>query len=106
MTTTEASTQTASLTLPAPVLRDLLAGAVVCAARDMTTPALECVRLTWDGADVKADSTDRYRIVEGTYGAAKSTGPASILLDRRESTPSSFAERGRSSLSPSTSALR
>lgn len=84
MTTTEASTQTASLTLPAPVLRDLLAGASVCVARDVTMPALECVRLTWDGADVKADSTDRYRMVEGTYGAAESTGPASILLDRRD----------------------
>lgn len=74
----------ASLTLPAPVLRDLLTGALVCAARDATTPVLECVRLAWDGATVKVDSTDRYRMVEGTYGAAESTEPASILLDRRD----------------------
>jgi hypothetical protein len=74
----------ATVTLPSSVLRDLLAGAVVCAARDATTPVLECVRLTWDGTDVKADSTDRYRMVEGTYGAAESTGPASVLLDRRD----------------------
>ena len=84
MTITEASTQTASLTLSAPILRDLLAGASVCTARDMTTSVFECVRLSWDGADVKADSTDRYRMVEGTYRGAATTGAATVLLDRRD----------------------
>ena len=88
MTIIEASTQTASLTLPAHVLRDLLTGALLAASRDTTMPVLSAVHLAWEVAPERGDNldgaliataTDRYRMNEGrTQCAAPCAGEALV----------------------------
>lgn len=55
--------------VPASVLRDLLAGALVAVGRDDTLPTLTGVRLEWQDGTLAAVSTDRYRLAVGEYAA-------------------------------------
>lgn len=82
------------LTLPAHVLRDLLAGTALAATRDLTLPVLHSVHLRWDdplrdevGGDgavtLTAEATDRYRMHEGKAPAV-ADAPGEALVDRRD----------------------
>jgi len=71
--------------IPPAVLRDLLTGALTAVLRDDLFPGLACVRLRLDAANqtVTADSTDRYRMVEGK-ATATVDGDAVVLLPWRQ----------------------
>lgn len=105
MTIIEASTQTASLTLPAPVLRDLLAGALLAASRDTTMPVLSAVHLAWEVAPERGDAldgalittaTDRYRMNEGrTQCAVMAAGEALVSRTDADALVKTLPKAGR-----------
>lgn len=80
------------LTLPAHVLRDLLAGTALAATRDLTLPVLHTVHLRWDvptsdrRATLVAEATDRYRMHEGSVDvdAAEGASAGEALVDLRD----------------------
>lgn len=73
------------------VLRTLLAGALVAASKDDTTPVIAAVHLEWDADGVTAASTDRYRLAVGRYafdrdvlGQHGAPTAGSVLLSRAD----------------------
>lgn len=80
------------LTLPAHVLRDLLAGTALAATRDLTLPALHAVHLRWDvptsdrRTTLVVEATDRYRVHEGSVAvdAAEGATAGEALVDLRD----------------------
>ena len=86
--------------IPAHTLRDLLAGTVLAATRDITLPVLHTVHLRWEplgdpGSDPEkgnlgtlvAEATDRYRMHEGTVAVTFDEDEprnGDVLVDRRD----------------------
>jgi len=75
-----------ALAMPAGVLRDMLAGALVAASRSSDVPVLATVQLEWAAGEIVTASTDRYRLCVGTY-AGESDGvqiveDATVLIPR------------------------
>jgi DNA polymerase III sliding clamp (beta) subunit (PCNA family) len=75
-----------AFTMPAGVLRDMLAGALVAAGKDKTMPALCAVRIEWDEiTPVRVVSTDRYRLIVGAAVESDclvQAGDGAFLIDR------------------------
>lgn len=89
---TPVTVSVSSFTVPGSVLRELLAGAVVAAGKDVTLPTLTGVFVEWSGDGVTAASTDRYRLSVGVAAVSEDSpsgcpgvavdGEGSALLPR------------------------
>lgn len=75
-----------AFTMPAGMLRDMLAGALVAAGKDRAFPTLAAVRFEWDEiTPVRVVSTDRYRLALGMTvesDRVSQSGDAAFLMDR------------------------
>lgn len=75
-----------TFTIPAGMLRDMLAGALVAAGKDKTMPTLAAVRFEWDEiTPVRVVSTDRYRLALGVTvesDRVSQSGDGAFLMDR------------------------
>lgn len=75
-----------ALAMPAGVLRDMLAGALVAANRSSDVPVLATVQLEWSQGDVVTAATDRYRLAVGTYAgdleSVQIVEDATVLIPR------------------------
>lgn len=75
-----------AFTMPAGMLRDLLAGALVAVSKDGTLPGIGVVRVEWDEiTPVTVASTDRWRLVTGTVAdveRVRVSGAGAVSIDR------------------------
>ena len=62
---TTLNTTTAQFTITAPLLDDLLTGALIAAGKDKSLPLLTCVKLSSANGVITAAATDRYRLFIG-----------------------------------------
>lgn len=80
--------ETTSVMLPLADMRDLLTGALVAAGKDDTMPMLAAVHVVLADGTLRAEGTDRYRLMVGTYtlpdGAAQDGAAFDVLLPRRD----------------------
>jgi len=74
--------QTATMTLPASVVRDGLSGALVAAGKDSILPTLCAVLVEWDETTVQFAATDRYRLAVGTVSDYPQASSGRILIER------------------------
>jgi len=63
--TATSATITAHFTMAAPLLDDLLSGALIAAGKDKSLPMLTCVKLSSANGVITAAATDRYRLFIG-----------------------------------------
>ena len=63
--TATSATITAHFTMAAPLLDDLLSGALIAAGKDKSLPLLTCVKLSSANGVITAAATDRYRLFIG-----------------------------------------
>lgn len=85
--TTSTTGTVPTVTMPASVFRDGLAGCLVAAGRDGTLPTLCTVLVEWDGSTVRFVSTDRYRLAQGTIVPDDSVvthGTGRVLIYRKD----------------------
>lgn len=90
------STVVPGFAIAAHTFRDMLTGALLAASKDDTLPSIATVLLEWNGGELRAVSTDRYRLVVATVVAQDSVGytsdtnlyapngEGSVLLNRGE----------------------
>jgi DNA polymerase III sliding clamp (beta) subunit (PCNA family) len=83
MSTIERETVTDTLTVSAPVLLELLEGAITHADKGKNAVrALSSVQIAGEGGRLTARATDRYRLIEGTIdGEGGDLAPSLIALD-------------------------
>jgi DNA polymerase III subunit beta len=76
-----------SFVVPAHTLRNMLTAGLVAVGKDDTLPSLTGVRIEWDSTELRAVSTDRYRLMvadaDMTCGVTVS-GEGAVLLHRKD----------------------
>ena len=81
-------------TIPAGVLRDMLAGALVAAGKDKTMPTICAVRIEWSTVPlptVTVTSTDRYRLAVGEWSLSDSDDASHVDGDGAVLMPADMA---------------